>query len=185
MWPCLPHHLYITTTEPVFHVAFKLSVIAVHHVLLVLFLWFLLLLCTMTREINNWHWIVMLWKWLLDMLWRKRPILKCTIIRMRVKGQMIVLRWPNVVLTIVGSTLLVILATKLLHRNGHIFRVCLFGDLVLVHKLMIGHHWWVELIVRSNWADLLDLRYIVLHFLKVRVFELAVLIQISSLLAIA
>ena len=161
MRPSLPHHLHITTAVSVCHVAFKLSVIAVHHVLLVLFLWLLLLLrllCTMTREIYNWNRIVMLWKWLLDMLWRKRPILKRARIRMRVKGQMIVLGWPNVVLTIVRSTLLVILTAKLLHWNGHVFRVCLFGDLVLVHKLMIWHHWWVELIVRSNWADLLDLR---------------------------
>jgi len=189
MRPGLPHHLHVAAAITICHMTSELSVIAVHHGLLVLLLRLRLLLRLlsriMTREINNLNGIVMLWKRLLDVLRGKRTIFKRTRIRMRVKGQLIVLRWPNIMLTIVGSTRLVILASKLLHWNGHVFRVSLIGDLVLVHKLMIGQHWRINLVVRGDRADLLNLRYIVLNLLKVRSLKLTILIEIRTLLAIA
>ena len=189
MRPGLPHHLHVAAAITICHMTSELSVIAVHHGLLVLLLRLRLLLRLlsriMTREINNLNGIVMLWERLLDVLRGKRTIFKRTRIRMRVKGQLIVLRWPNIMLTIVGSTRLVILAAKLLHWNGHVFRVSLIGDLVLVHKLMIGQHWRINLVVRGDRADLLNLRYIVLNLLKVRSLKLTILIEIRTLLAIA
>lgn len=86
---------------------------------------------------------------------------------------------------IVGSTVLVVLTQYLLLTDGHIFGVCLFGKhLIFVHQLVIRHVRRSHLVIVRLRGVLLDFIQVVLHLLKVSVLELAVLIQVCTLLTV-
>ena len=129
----LSHHLNVTLIVSWTLMPLKLSMEAIHHVLL-LRLWLLLRLCILTSEVNMDRKVI-LWAWLRYILWWKGCIFKCCIVRMWVKSQLII-PWR---LHMTWVTVLIVLAHRLLMWDRHIFSICLFRvHLIFVHKLVIS-----------------------------------------------
>ena len=133
----LSHHLNVTLIESRTLMPLKLSMKAIHHVLL-LRLWLLLGLTIMTSKVNYLDRKVVLWARLRYILWRKGCIFKCCIVWMWVKCQLII-PWRFHMTWIHWCTVLIVLAHRLLVRDRHIFGICLLRiHLIFVHKLVIS-----------------------------------------------
>lgn len=182
IWSCLPHHWHVMLIEPgPALMPWKLSVVAIHHALL-LRLRLLLRLTIMTSKINYLDRKIILWTWLGYILGWEGRIFKRSIIWVWVESQLIVPGRLHVICLNWCAVLVVLAAHGLLVRDRHIFGVCLLRKhLIFVHKLMIYQR---RSKLLSLWSKLLYLRQVVLHFLEVCVVKLTVLVEIRTLLAV-
>lgn len=132
------HHLNVTLIESRTITPLKLSMEAIHHVLL-LSLWLLLGLSIMTSKVNYLDRKVILWARLRCILWRKGCIFICCIVWMWVKSQLVIPWRFHMTWIIDWCTVLIVLAHRLLVRDWHIFGVSLLWiHLIFVHELVIS-----------------------------------------------